>query len=114
MKERRLITSFLISLLTLGVYGIYWNASMAKEFASELGERRNIYLDMILLAFTFGIYNIYLMWKNASYINRIADKRLEYTDNLTEFSIITVLIGLSGWFPYILQDKMNTFVLSNY
>lgn len=112
MKERELVKSFVFSLITFGIYKIYWQASMTREFANELGEGRNIYLDIIFMVVTFNIYTVYLMWKSTIYIKKIAVNRLEYTDDLTEFSIIAIFLSIFGWFPYILQDRMNTFVLA--
>lgn len=110
MKHRNLFNTFLFAILTAGFYSIYWFTVMPSEFASELGERRNAFLDCILMIFTLGLYSIYLVYKSAGYVNRIAEQRGEKTEDLTQLAVVSFFCGGLLVTQFILQDKMNGFV----
>ncbi len=110
MRQRNLLTTFLLQIFTCGFYGIYLQVSLPNEFASELGENRNSFLDVILLIFTCGLYGIYLNYLTGVYINRVAERRNEVTDDLSILAIILSL-GVGSYLILILfQEKMNSFV----
>lgn len=110
MKKRNLFNSFLFSMFTLGFYSIYWVVVMPSELASELGERRNPILDILFFFLTFGIYSIWLTYKSATYVTRIAEQRGEKTEDLTQLVIVLAFFGGAGVSQFLLQDKMNGFV----
>ncbi len=110
MKHRNLFNTFLFALITLGFYVIYWMVMMPAEFASELGERRRTFLDLLFVFLTFGLYTIYLSYKSATYVNRIAEKRGEKTEDMTMLAVILAFCGGAMVTSFLLQDKMNGFV----
>ncbi len=110
MKQRNLLTIFILSIITCGIYAIYLQVAMPSEYAGELGERRNVVLDVILLIFTCGLYGIYLNYLTGAYVNSVAASRNEQTDDLSVLSIILTLCGGSFLVMILLQEKMNAFV----
>ncbi len=113
MKHRKLFNTFLFAMFTLGFYAIYWMVMMPAEFANELGERRNPFLDLLLFFITCGLYGIYLQYQSAKYVNRIAEKRGEKTEDMSTMAIVLALCGGSMVTQFLLQDKMNGFVEIN-
>ncbi len=113
MKHRKLFNTFLFAMFTLGFYAIYWMVMMPAEFASELGERRRTLVDLILVFLTFGLYTIYLSYKSADYVNRIAAQRGEKTEDMTTLAIVLAFCGGALVTTFLLQDKMNGFVQNN-
>ncbi len=113
MKHRNLFNTFLFAMFSLGFYAIYWILMMPAEFASELGERRNAFVDVLLFVVTCGLYSIYLSYKSATYVNRIAEQRGEKTEDMTTLAIILAFCGGAFVTQFLLQDKMNGFVENN-
>ncbi len=110
MRQRNLLTTFILTIITCGIYSIYLQVSLPSEYAGELGERRNAVLDVILIIFTCGIYGVYLNYLTGVYINRVAELRNEPVDDLSILAVILSLFGGSFLVLILLQEKMNSFV----
>lgn len=87
MRERNLPMMIVWSILTLGIYGIYWYCSFQNELKQKTGEGFWGLGHLLATIFTFGIY--YIVW---SYN---AGKRLE-KQGAQDWSIIYLLITLTG------------------
>ncbi len=110
MRQRNLLTTFILTIITCFIYAIYLQIALLSEFAGELGEKRNVVLDVILIIFTCGIYGIYINYLTGVYINRVAASRNEPVDDLSALSIILTLCGGSLLVLILFQEKMNAFV----
>ncbi len=110
MRQRNLLQTFILSIVTCFIYAIYLQVALPSEYASELGEKRNVILDVVLIIFTCGLYGIYLNYLTGVYINRVAASRNEPVDDLSVLSIILTLCGGGFLVMILLQEKMNSFV----
>ncbi len=117
MRQRNLLTTCILTIITCGIYGIYLQVSLPSEYASELGERRNAVLDVILIIFTCGIYGVYLNYLTGVYINRVAELKNEPVDDLSIIAIILSVLGIISFFLggsllilILFQEKMNSLV----
>ncbi len=113
MKHRNLFNTFLFTVFTFGIYYIYWMLTMPSEFATALDEKRPVFLDALLILVTCGLYGVYLSWKSADYVNRIAAQRGEKTEDMTTLALVLFLCGGGIVTQFLLQDKMNGFVENN-
>ena len=109
IKERNIVTCILLSIVTCGIYGIYWfitltdDASRANDDPSFTGVKA-----FLLTLVTCGIYNIYWNYKIGKEMYEANQKRgIQTSDN----SILYLVLGLFGFgiVTYCLvQNELNT------
>ena len=51
IKQRNLVTCILLTLVTCGIYGIYWVVMLAKEAVSVKDPADNALLEIVLMLF---------------------------------------------------------------
>lgn len=101
MKKRSLVLMILFSVITGGIYGIYWYCSFQNQLKQKTGEGFSGLGHFLVSLVTFGIYTIY--W------NYAAGKRLQKlgaTDNSIIYLIFSI-IGLGGINALIMQSQAN-------
>ncbi len=108
MKQRKLMNMFFIMIFTLGIYAIYLVAKQNCELASELGEEKNVALQVILIFLTIGIWGVVLMYKSAKYLNEISNKNNMNWEDLKDLVLCLTLIGAQPVCTFLYQDKINT------
>lgn len=108
IKERNIVTCILLSIVTCGIYGLYWfitltdDASRANDDPSFTGVKA-----FLLTLVTCGIYNIYWNYKIGKEMFEANQKRgIQTSDN----SILYLVLGLFGFgiVTYCLvQNELN-------
>ena len=109
IKERNIVTCIILSIVTCGIYGIYWfitltdDASRANDDPSFTGVKA--FLFTIL---TCGIYSIYWNYKIGKEMYEANQKRgIQTSDN----SVLYLVLGIFGFgiVTYCLvQNELNT------
>lgn len=89
IKERNIVTCILLTLVTCGIYGIYWVIMLAKEAVSVKDPTDNGILEIVLMLF-LPFLGIFLSEKKLA--EGCADKGIPHTDN----SILYLILGLVG------------------
>jgi len=89
IKERNIIVAVLLSLITCGIYGIYWVVMMAREAVSVKDPSDNGLLEIILMLF-LPFLGFFLAEKK--FAEGCAAKGIAKSDN----SIIYLILGLFG------------------
>lgn len=110
MKERNIALCVILSIITCGIYGIYWfivltddavQASSGKEYNTSGGTA------FLLTLITCGIYGIYWYYKmGKSIYSAQIDRGLNATDN----SVLYLVLGLFGFgivSDCLLQNELN-------
>lgn len=101
MKKRSIGLMVLWTILTGGIYFLYWFIAFQMELKRETGQGFGGFGHFLMSIFTFGIYTIY--W------NYAAGKRLHQLgleDNSTLYLILTIVgFGLIG--NLLMQSKAN-------
>lgn len=107
IKPRSLATCIILSIITCGIYGIYWEICLFNEFKAVYGkdELPNGGMVVLLTIVTCGIYNFYYMYKAGKTI----DDYEGAGSNAVLFIVLT-LIGLGIVNMCIMQDKVNHMV----
>lgn len=114
IKERNIVTCILLSIVTCGIYGIYWfitltdDASRANDDPAFTGVKAFLFTLV-----TCGIYNIYWNYKIGKEMYEANQKRgIQTSDN----SVLYLVLGLFGFgiVTYCLvQNELNTIAKNN-
>lgn len=114
IKERNIIVSILLSLITCGIYGIYWfitltdDVSRANDDPSFTGVKAFIFTII-----TCGIYGIYWNYKIGKEMYEANQKRgINAGDNSTLYLILSIF-GLSIVTYCLVQNELNTIANTN-
>ncbi len=103
ISERNIVTSVILTILTCGIYGIYWMIKINDELLQLSDTEGSSGATVILLSIvTCGIYGIYWNYKMGSCVNKL--KRGGSND------ILFLVLGLIGFgiVNYIIaQDTIN-------
>lgn len=110
MKKRKLFTMFILTIVTLGIYYLYWLIVAGKELGDEVGARSNMFLTILLVVFTFGLGAIYLFAKYSVLTQQIASNRNEFVEEDSTLLIVLTVFGCGLLSMFIVQDKINGFV----
>lgn len=89
IKQRNLVTCILLTLVTCGIYGIYWTVMLAKEAVSVKDPADNGLLEIVLMLF-LPFLGIFLTEKK--FAEGCAERGVAHTDN----SILYLVLGLLG------------------
>lgn len=109
IKERNIVVAILLSLITCGIYGIYWVIMLAREAVSVKDANDNALLEIILMLF-FPFLGFFLAEKK--FAEGCAAKGIVKSDN----SIIYLILGLVGFgiINYcMMQNDLNKIAAMN-
>jgi len=103
---REPMTVWLLSLVTCGLYGIYWWYTMMTELKNYLGkEEINPTMDVVIMLFC-GLYGLYLPIKYGAYIQE-AQQRAGMA-NAEDQGVMFLLFGFLCGFHYVkMQEELN-------
>lgn len=101
MKKRSIGMMILLTIVTCGIYSIYWNISFQSELKKTTGKGFGGGMHFVMMLITFGIYSIY--WQYAAG-TRLADQGAE---NRGIIYLIFCFIGLSWLNPFLMQVQAN-------
>lgn len=104
MKNRNILVAIILSIITCGLYDIYWFICLTNDSneMSETDKTASGGVAFIFSIITCGIYGIYWAYKLAA---KVGDSKAAY--------LILSLFGF-GWIAWILaQSKINNYVLAN-
>ncbi len=89
IKQRNLVTCILLSIVTCGIYGIYWTIVLAKDAVSVKDPADSGLVEILLMLF-LPFLGIFLAEKK--FAEGCADKGIGHSDN----SILYLILGLIG------------------
>ena len=89
IKQRNIVVCILLTLITCGIYGIYWVIMLAKEGVSVKDASDNAILEIVLMLF-LPFLGIFLAEKK--FAEGCAAKGIAHSDN----SILYLILGLVG------------------
>lgn len=109
IRERNLVTSIVLSLVTCGIYGIIWfisltdDAKTASNDASMSGGGTAFLLTLI----TCGIYGYYWAYKMGKAINQARINRGLPEDDKSVLYIVLQIFGLGIVNYALMQNDLN-------
>ena len=89
IKQRNIIACILLTLITCGIYGIYWIIMLAKEAVSVKDPNDDGLLEIVLMLF-LPFIGIFLAEKK--FAEGCAARGVDHSDN----SILYLILGLVG------------------
>ena len=89
IKPRNIVTAILLTIITCGIYGIYWIVMMTREAVSVKDVNDNGLLEIILMLF-LPFIGLYLVEKKLA--EGLAARGVAHNDN----SILYLVLGIVG------------------
>ncbi len=109
LKVRNPITCLLLSLITCGIYGIYWAICIARDAVSVKDPADNGILEIILMLF-LPFVGFYLAEQKLA--AGCAEKGIPHKDNAILYLVLG-LIGLSIVNYFMMQSDLNKVAEAN-
>lgn len=119
-KRKNIVLCILASILTCGIYGLFWLVSMVNNLnALEKDRERSETSGGMVLLFTIltcGIYGIYWAYKAGERIDRMKNERGMPTSNnlgmlYLILCILSYFVGVTGLVVYaLIQDEINKLI----
>ena len=112
MKKRNVALCVIFTIITCGIYGLYWMAQI-NNCANELADppkRTGGGVAVLLTIVTLGIYGLYWAYKMGGLLDAALAKRSMPTQNRNVIYLILQVIGLSfvGWI--LMQSTINSMI----
>ena len=95
-EERNIVLAIVFTLITCGIYGIYWFIVLTDEAKEAAGdtELASGGLAFVFTLLTCGIYGIYWAFRMGQIMNKAGEKNnLSIADN----SVLYLVLQLLGW-----------------
>ena len=111
VKRRSIAVCILLSIVSCGIYGWYWLASMANDTTRVSGHEQDTSGGMVVLLsiVTCNIYHIYWMYKAGEKIDIARSRRGLPSQNNGIVYLLLTLFGLSIISWALLQNELNQF-----
>ena len=112
MKKRNVALCVIFSIVTCGIYGLYWMAQI-NNCANELADppkKTGGVVAVLLTIITCNIYGIYWAYKMGGMLDAALAKRSMPTQNRSVIYLILQVIGLGfvGWI--LMQSTINSMI----
>lgn len=108
IKQRNVAVCILLSIVTCGIYGIYWFICLADEANTAAGEP-GISGGMAFLfsLITCGIYGLYWMYKQGEKLDTAKTKRGMQGGSSGILYLILAVLGLGIISYALMQNELN-------
>ena len=103
IKARNIVTALILTIVTCGIYGIYWMIVMTREAVSVKDPADGGILEIVLL-FVFSPVTWYLAEKKLA--EGLTAKGIEHKDNSVLYLILS-LLGLGIVPVCMIQNDLN-------
>ena len=112
MKKRNVALCVIFSIVTFGIYGLYWLAQI-NNCANELADppkKTGGVIVVLLTIVTCGLYGIYWAYKMGGLLDEALAKRSMPTQNRSVMYLILAVIqlGFVGWI--LMQSTINSMI----
>ena len=101
MQKRDIGKMIIFTLVTFGIYGIYWQCSFQNQLNKKTGQGFTGLGHFFMIFITFGLYEIYWQY--------IAGKRIEMlgAEDKSIIYLVLAFFGVSVVNMFIMQDDVN-------
>lgn len=112
MKKRNVALCVIFTIITCGIYGLYWMAQI-NNCVNELADppkKTGGGVAVLLTIVTLGIYGFYWVYKMGGLLDAALAKRRMPTQNRSVIYLILQVIGLGfvGWI--LMQSTINSMI----
>ena len=108
IPERNIVTCILLSIVTCGIYGLYWFYCLTEDTNKISGEPNPTSggMAILLTIVTCGIYGWFWMYKRGEIIDRYRAMRGQQTSNAVIYLILTIFeLGIVAY--GMMQNELN-------
>ncbi len=107
-KNRKIVLCIIFSIITCGIYALYWLVRIADEI-NEIAGVEDTSGGMVLLftIITCGIYGFYWAYKVGEKVDTIKQGRGEISSNTGILYLILSIFGLSIVTYCLIQSEIN-------
>ena len=109
MQERNIAVSIILTIVTCGIYGIYWFIVLTDEAKNESGDDSMMSggLSFVLTLITCGLFGIYWAYKMGKALEMAKSKNsLQATDNSVLYLVLEIF-GLAIVNYALMQNELN-------
>lgn len=109
MRERSIAVSIVLSIVTCGIYGIYWFVVLTDDARMESGDNNTPSGGMafLLTLVTCGIYGFYWAYKTGKTIAAAESKNGIPAEDNSVLYLILQLVGLGIINYALMQNSLN-------
>ena len=111
VEKRSIATCIVLTIVTLGIYGLYWMVKVHQEVHIVSGEQPTVSGGMLILLtiVTFGIYSLYWCYKQGERIDKIHTMRGVPVGNNAVLYLVISIVGFSIVAMALMQNELNTY-----
>ena len=111
IKKRSIVTAIILSLVTCGIYSIYWFVCLTNEMNKASGKTSDTSggVAFLLTLVTCGIYGIYWAYKMGEKRDIVANEK----GSTNVLYIILAILGLNIVIYALVQDSLNKSIDNN-
>ena len=107
IQKRSVATCLILSIVTCGIYGIYWYYTILKDLYMANGVPNTAGTDILLSIVTCGIYSIYMAYRKGKLVaSARARFELPYKDDSVLYLVLS-LLGFGIVADCIVQSEIN-------
>ncbi|MBQ9885895.1 MAG: DUF4234 domain-containing protein [Lachnospiraceae bacterium] len=113
MQKKDIAMCVILSIVTCGIYGIYWFVTLTDDVNAASGEQGATSggISALLTIVTCGIYGIYWAYKQGERINKAKQLRgLPDDTNTPILYLILYIVGLGIVANAIMQNELNQLI----
>ena len=108
VKKRNIVLQIVLSLITCGIYGIYWFITLTDDAAKKAGDANfNGVKAFLFTLITCGIYGYYWYYKMGKTLKVAGDNNGVAVDDNSVLYLILGLFGLGIVNYCIMQNDLN-------
>ena len=113
--NRSIVVSILLSIVTCGIYGIYWFVKLNDELNAAAGKQNATSggVAVLLTLVTCGIYGFYWAYKMGENVDIIKSRAGGPEGNSSTLYLILSIFGLQIANYCFMQDAINNYVANN-
>ena len=109
MQQRNIATSVILSIVTCGIYALYWMVCITDD-SNALSQAPNPtsgVTAVILSIVTCGLYSIYWAYKMGERLDAAASQRNQPTQNRSVLYLVLQVVGLGLIGTILMQSAIN-------
>ncbi len=110
IKQRNIALYLVLTVVTLGIFSIYWQYHIYKDIYTLLDKDDNALLDIILIIASFGIYGLFVWYKISIYLYQISQSANQKYEPSSTLFIVLSAIQLNIILCFIVQTELNYYI----
>ncbi|MDR1940353.1 MAG: DUF4234 domain-containing protein [Clostridiales bacterium] len=114
MKSRSIASVILLSIITCGIYSLYWFIATTNEIESEIEPKGESCtsggLAFLLTIVTCGIYMFYWYYKQGQRISKLQAQVGNAPKDNSVLYLVLAILGLAIVSDVLIQDELNVYL----